>query len=251
MEFVYVNAENIKQEHICCAMTDREGEQRKKAWMKEQFKNGLTFYKLHERGKVFIEYLPAEYAWLPIQAEGYMHINCLWVAGKYAGQGIANTLLQQCIQDAKQEGKYGLTILSSKKKRGFLSDPKFLNYKNFRVADTAFSDFILYYLPFDQTSPIPRINECAKSELIDHMGMVVYYHDQCPFTHTYVDMMKHMAKEHQVSLLAHKIESCEDAQNTPCLTSFNFYDDGKFVTNEIFSQKRFLTYIENKIKQGK
>ena len=40
-----------------------------------------------ERGKCFIEYIPAENAWNPIIADGYMYINCLWVAGSFKGNG--------------------------------------------------------------------------------------------------------------------------------------------------------------------
>ena len=39
--------------------------------------------------------IPAEYAWNPIDAEGYMHINCLWVSGSLKGHGYANDLLQE------------------------------------------------------------------------------------------------------------------------------------------------------------
>ena len=34
-----------------------------------------------ERGKCSIEYIPAENAWVPIAADGYLYINCLWGSG--------------------------------------------------------------------------------------------------------------------------------------------------------------------------
>ena len=73
--------------------------------MQERFPDGLVFRKLNVRGKVFIEYIPAEHAWIPILAEQYMHINCLWVSGKYKGQGYSDQLLNQCIDDAKNGRK--------------------------------------------------------------------------------------------------------------------------------------------------
>ena len=30
---------------------------------------------------------PAEYAWIPIEAEGYMYIDCMWVSGSFKGHG--------------------------------------------------------------------------------------------------------------------------------------------------------------------
>ena len=65
MEYCRVTKETIEKEHICCCMSDKKGEDGvslKKAWMKEQFDHGLVFLKLNERGKVFIEYIPAEEA---------------------------------------------------------------------------------------------------------------------------------------------------------------------------------------------
>ena len=90
MEFKRVTLENIEEEHICCAISDKKGETcvaSKKAWLKERLKEGLVFEKLDVRGKVFIEYLPAEYAWVPVDADGYYYIDCLWVSGQYKGQG--------------------------------------------------------------------------------------------------------------------------------------------------------------------
>ena len=43
-----------------------------------------------ERGKCFIEYIPGENAWVPIEAEGYLYINCLWVSGSLKGHGTAH-----------------------------------------------------------------------------------------------------------------------------------------------------------------
>ncbi len=136
LKIIAVDQSNIDQEHICCAITDKKGEtcvSSKKAWMQERFPDGLVFRKLNVRGKVFIEYIPAEHAWIPILAEQYMHINCLWVSGKYKGQGYSDQLLNQCIDDAKKAGKSGLTALSSAKKKPFLSDPGYLKHRGLRL----------------------------------------------------------------------------------------------------------------------
>lgn len=54
----------------------------------------------------------------------------------------ANDLLNACIADAKAQSKYGITVISSPKKMPFLSDPKYLVYKGFKVADKANPSFI-------------------------------------------------------------------------------------------------------------
>ncbi len=101
-----VDHNNIETEHICCAISEKKGENcvaLKKSWLKERFNEGLVFLKLDARGKVFIEYLPAEMAFVPVSAPDYMYINCFWVSGKYKGQGHANQLLDACIKDAKEK----------------------------------------------------------------------------------------------------------------------------------------------------
>ena len=64
MEYIKVTNENIDKEHICCAISNNNDIQvsSKKEWLKEQFREGLVFLKSAERGKCFIEYLPAENA---------------------------------------------------------------------------------------------------------------------------------------------------------------------------------------------
>ena len=134
MEYVRLTKENLSKEHICCAISNDSDVQvaSKKAWLAKALDDGLVFLKSAERGKCFIEYLPAENAWNPLDAAGFMYIDCLWVSGALKGHGYSNDLLDACIADSKEKGKKGLCILSSAKKKPFLADPKYLKYKGFR-----------------------------------------------------------------------------------------------------------------------
>ena len=128
MEYIRVTKENLQEEHICCAISNNNDIQvaSKKAWLERMFDDGLVFLKSTERGKCFIEYIPAENAWNPINADGYMYIDCLWVSGSFKGHGYSSDLLNACINDSMEKGKKGLCILSAAKKKPFLADPKFL-----------------------------------------------------------------------------------------------------------------------------
>lgn len=119
MEFIKLTHENLEQEHICCAISSNKDPQvaSKKMWLNERLNEGLVFLKSVQRGKCFIEYIPAEYAWVPIEADGYMHINCFWVSGSLKGHGYSNELLKACMNDAKEKGKKGITVISSPKKK--------------------------------------------------------------------------------------------------------------------------------------
>ena len=165
MNYIRLSPENLESEHICCAISNAKDPQviAKKQWLAERLGEGLIFLKADARGKCFIEYIPAENAWAPIDAPGYMFIDCLWVSGSFKGHGYSNDLLNECIRDSREKGKSGLCILSSAKKRGFLADPKYLKYKGFIKADSAEPYFELMYLPFDPSVPAPRLRERQKA----------------------------------------------------------------------------------------
>jgi len=121
-KFITLNSENIAKEHICCAFSDKKckvGYELKKEWLRKEFDNGYVFRRLDERAKVFIEYVAAEKAWLPIFAPNYLAINCFWVSGQYKGKGYAKALLQTAIDDAKAQGKDGLVTVTGTSKFHF------------------------------------------------------------------------------------------------------------------------------------
>ncbi len=246
MEYIHVTNENIDNEHICCAISNNNDIQvsSKKNWLRERFNDGLIFLKSAERGKCFIEYIPAENAWNPIEAEGYMYINCLWVAGSFKGNGYSTDLLNACIEDSKSKGKKGLCILSSAKKKTFLADPKYLKYKGFSVCDEADNGIQLWYLPFEDNSALPRFKECAKHPHTNEDGYVLYYTNQCPFNAKYVPIIESIAKEKTVKFKAVHLQSKEAAQNAPTpITTYALFLDGMYLTNEQMNEKRFLKLL--------
>ncbi|MBR2531133.1 MAG: YoaP domain-containing protein [Lachnospiraceae bacterium] len=240
MGYIRITEENIGKEHICCAMSNNQSLQ-KKEWLKARFKEGLVFYRSEERGKCFIEYMPAETAWQPLEADGYIHINCLWVSGSLKGHGYSSDLLDECVRDAKEQRKKGLCILSSAKKKGFLADPKYLKHKGFQVADESDTGIQLWYLPFENNTDAPRFKECAKHPLVTDPGFVIYYSDQCPFTYYWVPRLEKAAEENGIPLKVIHIDSREAAQNAPSpVTNFSIFRDGKFLSHEIQSEKKLL-----------
>lgn len=246
MEYIRVTKENLAKEHICCAISNNDDVQvsSKKAWMADRFDDGLVFLKSIERGKCFIEYIPAENAWNPIDADGYMYIDCLWVSGSLKGHGYSTDLLCECIRDSKEKGKIGLCILSSAKKKPFLSDPAFLKHKGFSVCDEADNGIELWYLPFDSAAPAPKFKECAKHPHIDEMGYVLYYTNQCPFNAKYVPIVEATAKAQSVDFKAIRITTKEQAQSAPTpITTYALFYSGKYITNEQMNDKRFLKLL--------
>jgi len=242
MMFKIITNDNLEHEHICCSISGKDkGVLLKKKWLKERLSDGLVFNKLDERGKVFIEYIPAESAFAPITAKDYMYINCFWVSGKFKQKGYGSQLLTQCIEDSKVKGKKGLVVLSSNKKKPFLSDPKFLKKKGFEVCDSlGFYD--LMYMPFEETIK-PKFKDQVSLET---EGNLLYYTHQCPHTEKYVGLIKSLAENHQVNLNVILLDTKEKAQSAISpFTTYSLYLKGEFVTNEILTEKKFLEYLES------
>lgn len=249
MKIITIANDNLEKEHICCTIASNKEPQviSKKQWLSERFDDGLVFKKCDVHGKCFIEYIPAEKSWSPIDADGYMYINCFWVSGKLKGQGFSNLLLGECIRDSKHKDKKGLVILSSRKKRPFLSDYKYLSYKGFRLVDTAEPYYELMYLPFGENMLKPQFKSHAKKPNIEEQGFVLYYTNQCPYTAKYVPLIENLARERSVIFRSICLKTAEEAQNAPApFTTYALFYNGEFITNEILSEKKFEKILAEK-----
>ena len=251
MEYLKVTGENLQAEHICCAISNNNDVQvaSKKSWLRDRFDDGLVFLKSAERGKCFIEYIPAENAWNPIIADGYTYIDCLWVSGAFKGHGYSTELLDECIKDSVNKGKKGLCILSSEKKKPFLADPKYLAHKGFSVCDEADNGIQLWYLPFEKSADAPKFKDCAKRPRTDETGWVLYYTYQCPFNAKYVPIVEEAAKANNIEFKAIRLTTKEEAQNAPTpITTYALFFNGKYVTNEQMNDKKFLKIAAEETK---
>ena len=245
MRYIHITRENIDKEHICCAMSGKQSLAKKK-WLMERFDEGLVFYRSEDRGKCFIEYIPAENAWVPIVADGWLYINCLWIAGSMKGHGYANDLLSECVRDAVAQKKKGVCILCTEgRKREFLADPKFLAYKGFMTADISDCGINLMYLPLVPDAEPPKFKEYAKHPRVDEDGFVLYYTDQCPYTYYWVPRIQEAAKEYGIPLKVIYVADKKTARNVPApVTTYALFRDGKFLTQSIQSDKKFLVLAE-------
>ena len=160
---------------------------------------------------------------------------------------LINLLLDACIRDSREKGKKGLVILSSKKKMGFLADPKYMVYKGFQTVDTAEPYFELMYLPFEDAASLPRFRDSVRRHEDMTEGFVLYYTNQCPFTAKYVPILENMAKTRNAAFRSVHIQTREDAQDAPSpFTTFSLFYDGQLVTHEILSEKKFDKILVDK-----
>jgi GNAT superfamily N-acetyltransferase len=249
MQIIKIDRSNIDNEHICCALgNDKVNQSRaltKKDWMKERFKDGLVFKRLDDRGKMFIEYMPVEKVWKPLVGRNYMIINCLWVAGKFKGQGIATELVNECIKDAKKQKMDGVAVVSSNKVKPFLTDKRFYLHKGFKVVDSAPPYFELLVLKFNKDASEPEFTEKVKLGTCDNKeGFTFIYSNQCPFMEEYVNLFSDICKSRNISSMSICLKDCGEAQaqGSPFGT-LGIYYNGEFKTHEIMPEKKFEKFI--------
>ncbi len=254
---IQLNKDNIDKEHICCAISDKkckESYELKKQWLSKEFDNGYKFYRLDARAKVFIEYCDAEKAWVPISAPNHLFIGCLWVAGKYKGNGYAKALLQKAIDEAKERGKDGIVTIVGTKKLHFMSDTKWLLKQGFVEVDKLSYGFSLLVKKLDNHVENPTFNKTVETgECKNKDGLTVYFTNRCPFSEYHVtNSLVEVVKNRNLNLEVIKLETREEAQIAPTpATIFSLFYNGKFITTDISvcMESRFDKIIQKAIKQ--
>jgi len=253
MKIITIDKTNIEKEHICCAIgNDKINQSRavtKKEWLKGRFDEGLIFKRLDQRGKVFIEYMPIENVWKPVEGEGFMFINCLWVSGQFKEQGWSKELLNECISDSKSKQLNGIAVVSSNKVKPFLTDKKFYLKHGFEVVDTALPYFELLVLKFNKNAKNPKFTELAKKgECENKKGFTFYFSNQCPFMEEYVYLLSEILRGRNIDFQVNKISNSKEAQSQgSAFGTLGIYYNGKFVTHELMAEKKFNKFVDDLI----
>lgn len=139
LEVVDIGPQEMEEAALFCVYDNQgkfaDGVQWKAAWAQARYAEGLRIKLLRVDGVKagFIEYLPGEVAWRPLEAEGYIFIHCIWVRGRYKGHGYGSLLLQECLREA--EGTKGVATVTSK--RGWIADKPFFLHHGFEIVDQA------------------------------------------------------------------------------------------------------------------
>lgn len=244
-DFLSLTPENLAGEHLCCIIRTKKlhpGVEAKRRWLAARLEEGHVFRKLNEKATVFIEYAPLETAWVPIEGENYIYIYCLWACGPYKGKGYGRALMEDCIADARKNGKAGLCMLGAAKQKAWLSDQAFAKKFGFKTVDTAPGGYELLALSFDGT--LPRFAPNAKSMKVESQALTIYYSAQCPYTWQSIEMVRRYCEENAVPVQLLPVDSLAQAKQLPCV--FNnwavFYKGGFETVNllDVAALKRIL-----------
>ncbi|MFT6659395.1 GNAT family N-acetyltransferase [Maritalea sp.] len=242
-ELIEVTAENVEKTRFFCKMSakGKPGYERKMAWLKKRFNEGLQMRLLGDGERGFVEYIPGDFAWRGIDnASRYLVIHCLWVVGKSKGKGFGKYLLQHVIDQAKQEGYAGVAALTSS--GNWLINNKILKAGGFESVEQV-KPFDLMVKRFDESVAIPNIvGDFENKAKLVPSGMAVYRTDQCPYIDDAVINCKAFADERGWEFTQIEMDSAADLRKL-CPTPYGTFAitlDGKFLSYTYMLRKDFV-----------
>lgn len=250
MNIVDVNKENISERGFFCYMSKRksEGYKRKMKWLEDRFNEGIKIkmLDLEQGGRGFIEYIPGEFAWRAVNAEDYLFIHCVWVAGQSKGKGCATLLLNECVEDAKKSGMKGVAVVTSE--GNWLVGKKFFLKHGFESADQH-PPFELMVKKFS-FSPSPSFSGDFEEKLRAYSkGLTIVHSDQCPYIVAAVNAALDAAKT--LGIKANMVEfksSKEVRQLSPSPYGvFSLVCNGKLISYHSLAKKELMQNLRDNL----
>ena len=222
-------------------------------WVKEYYGKGLRIKALISSlggYQGMIEYIPGEYAHRPVEASNYMFIHCLFAGFKseYKGKGLATSLINECIEEAKNKNMYGICVVT--RKGSFMAKKDIFLKLGFKLVEETKPDFELLVLKFNDKYENPKFKDMNSSLQEYTKGLYVIRSVQCPYTEKNVNEILKTAKDkYKLDAKLIDIKSHNDAQESPCpFGTFCIVLDGNIISYSPISNTRFEN-IMNEIKK--
>ena len=232
VKIIDVNSENVDKVGFFCRMSKMktEGNQRKLAWLKKRFNEGLKIKMLELPERGFIEYIPGEFAWRAVDAKGYMFIHCLWVVGKSKGKGFGDVLLSESIKDAEKQKMNGVAALVSDD--NWMANKKIFFKNGFEIVDVAEPSFHLLVKKFKKADNPKFINNWDQNLAKHKKGITVFFTDQCPYLDDATQTIKKYAAEKSIAFKLIEFKSAKEVrENSPSPHgTFNIVFNGKLLS---------------------
>jgi hypothetical protein len=248
ISLVRVGPENLDECGIGCLTNPKhEGFEPKVRWLRDRFDEGLRYLLFrNQRGKplAFLEYVPGEFAWRPVRAEGWLFVHCLWVysAGKKVG-GLGSRLVQACIEEARQVGAIGVAAFV--RDGPWMAGKRVFEKNGFEVLDVREGFELVCYRLGEGPDPAFRN---LPANLKDYDGLHVVYSAQCPMLPKSVNDLAVMAAEHGLTLSVTELQSADEAQAAPTYYGvFNLIWNGRLLSDHYVSRGRFKGLLRREI----
>ena len=231
----------------CLKDRKNDGFQRKVQWLRQRFNEGLRCLLFRDgdgQPLGFLEYVPGEYAWRPVDAAGWLFVHCLWVNPK--GQkigGLGSRLIRACLEEARQADAFGVAAMvtdgpSMAGKEVFLKN-------GFQVVGSA--DRFQMVACRLKDGPEPRFRDLASNGPRSR-GLQVVYCNQCPMLSKSVRGLSEVAAEYGLELKVTELKSAREAQCAPSYYGvFNLLWNGRVVADHYVSKTRFKNILREEL----
>lgn len=250
MEIVEITTKNAEEHSFFCIKNTKEpGFHAKLNWFKKRQKEGLKLKVAYtDNGKQigFIEYVPAEFAWRPVDARDWLFIQCIMVYPNiYRNSGAALNLIKEAVNEAKKTNKHGVCAMTSQ--GPWIATKKVFVKSGFKEVDKR-GGFELMAIQLTEDVLLPKLMDWEAS-LHDFKGWLLLYADQCPWHDKGAKALIQSTAENGVVLKAKKIKSSKEAQQIPSgFGVFALIHNGKLLADHYISRRRFETIMEDELK---
>jgi GNAT superfamily N-acetyltransferase len=231
----------------CLANPKNPGYQRKVAWLRQTFDEGVRLLMLRDgegRALGFLEYVPGEFAWRPVRAAGWLFVHCLWVYPR--GQkikGLGSRLLQACVEEARRQQATGVAALVSD--GPFMAGKEVFLKNGFQVIDKRDRFQLLIYRL--GRGPEPRFREIQDNVPV-FPGLHLIYCAQCPMLPKSVADVSEMAAAHGLNCKVTVLKNAREAQNAPSYYGvFSLLWNGRLLSDHYVSTGRFKNLLTQEI----
>ena len=207
---------------------------------------------LYENGRSvgFIEYIPGEHTWRVVEAPHYLVVHCLWVVGRAKKKGYGSRLLNECVEDARRQGKLGVVMVSSR--GNWLANGKvFLKngFENVGSAPPAFSMLVKNV----KAGPTPVFPQDWEKRLGSYpTGVTIVYADQCPYMPDAVQQALDAFASRGIEAAVVKLESSAEvrAKSPTAYGVFGIVCDGSLLAYHYLGKKELRRLDEEFLRRS-
>lgn len=247
---VDVTTENLAEHpHTICFINPKhELYDKKVEWLHERFKEGvkikLLYIESEKRPVGFVEYVPGEWCWRAVDAKGYMFIHCLYTNGKkYQHQGLGGLLLNAVESDAHD--KLGVAVVTSD--NAFMARKDIFIKHGYRIIEESGRDQLL--VKQFEDGPYPSIKKWQE-KLTLYNGLHIIYSRQCPWVARFIEEVKPVLDNENMTPTITELTTAEQAQNAPSLYgAFNLIYNGALLADRYISTTRFCNILKKEIQR--
>jgi predicted GNAT family acetyltransferase len=251
VKIINVDEKNISEYEPTCFLNPKnEGYQIKRKWLKKRFSEGMKIKLLYVKGEkkpvAYIEYVPGEFAWRAVDAEGYMFIHCIWISkNKYKGKGFGSQLVDHAVKDAKEAKMNGVAVVTSE--GPFMAGKDVFLKNGFKSIESIKPSFELLIKSFKKGGE-PKVKDW-EAQLKKYKGLNILYSKQCPWVARFIDEVSDIIKKEGIKLKITEMKTPKEAQNAPSLyATFNLIYDGKLLVDHYISARRFENILKKEVK---